>query len=133
MGPLQHHHQANAPSQLPSHVPPASPSVSLSARLESLLVSSASAQSSKPAAHVSRRSTQASHCSAQAQHLQHLHHPLQPQVARLTTETQLMAARLTSRLSKCKAFQEISVPLTALQLLAQLISQQLRQLGYQLA
>merc|ERR1712166_5421 len=111
--------------QLPSHVPPVLPSVSLSARLESLLASSASAQSSKLAAHASRRSTQASHCSAQAQHLQHLqhHHPLQPQVARLTTETQLMAARLTSRQSKCKAFQEISVPLTALQPLAQLISQ----------
>merc|ERR1712195_103487 len=114
--PLQHH-QANAPSQLPSHVPPVLPSVPLNAKLESLLASSASDPSSKLAAHASRRSTQASLCSAQDQ-------PLQPlQAARLTTETQLMAVRLMSRQSKFKAFQETSAPLTALQLLAQLMSQ----------
>merc|ERR1712195_76055 len=125
--PLQHH-QANAPSQLPSHVPPVLPSVSLNAKLESLLASSASDPSSKLAAHASRRSTQASLCSAQDQPLQPqplpLLQPLQPlQAARLITETQLMAVRLMSRQSKFKAFQETSAPLTALQLLAQLMSQ----------
>merc|ERR1712166_607443 len=126
--PLPHQllHQANAPLPLALSVPLALPSVSRSARLEFLPVSNASALSSAPAAHVSRRLTQASHFNAQAQLLQPQHQP-QPQphqllqVARPTTATQLMAVRLTSKQFKCKALQETSAPLTVPQLLAQLM------------
>merc|ERR1711966_220153 len=97
------------------------PSVSPSARLEFLPVSNASAPSSAPAAHVSRRLIQASHFNAQAQLPQPQPHQLL-QVARPTTAPQLMAVRLTSRQFKSKALLETSAPLTVPQLLAQLMS-----------